>query len=96
VKIFGEEAPPNFKPLTVRALKEFIERYERSNGIGSLDKHWVHFLCMEGDEENGVATRYATHVEVDCFDNDTGDPDTGTVAYWCLSLTHEPSRKKGM
>lgn len=92
MKIFGVEAPAGFKPLTVRDLKDLIARHEAAHGIGSLDEHWVHFLRMEGTEDD-VATNYATHAEVDCFDTDTGDPDDSTKAYLCLSLLHEPSRK---
>jgi hypothetical protein len=90
MKIAGKEwngAPP----LTVGALKKWIAEAEKRIG-SSLDDNLVHFLQMEGPESGDDHSSYATHVELDCFDTDTGDTDGKAIPV--LGLTHWPNRNK--
>jgi len=93
MKVFGTEAPASFKPLTAGELRKYLnELHERDP---ESDGYWVHFLNMEEPAKEAESTvgQYATEVEADVFDSDTGDEDA-TKGYPCVSLKHWPSREE--
>lgn len=93
MKVFGQEAPANFKPLTVGELRKWLDVMVAR--VPEAEGWWIHSLNMEEpdtDPKSHVGA-YATHVESDCFDSDTGDDDS-TIAYPCISLLHWPSREE--